>query len=250
MVERDAFQKRLADKKPVGLDEILYPLMQGYDAFALKTDIQIGGTDQTFNMQAGRKVMEYFKMRPQNIVTIPLLIGNDGRKMGKSLKNYIAINSSAKEKYFDLMTIVDEIIIDYFKLLTRVPMTEVEEMAKLLRTNAINPRDLKMKLAFEITEFFHSKKEATEAEQEFKSIVQNKDLPKDIREVKASGEITIIEAIIKFGLVQSKSEAKRLIEQGGVEVNGTKITNQLQKIELAVGTVIKAGKKSFIRISL
>lgn len=247
-IEREAFKKRIQEGNPVGLDEFMYPLMQGYDAYALRTDIQIGGTDQTFNLMAGRKIMEHFGVKPQALITTPLLIGNDGRKMGKSLKNYIAINSSAFDKYGGVMSIVDEIIIEYFTLLTRVPMEEIHEMEKQLKDGSVNPRDLKMKLAFQITKDFHGEKEAKEAEEKFKKVVQQGGTPDDIREVKASGKMNIVEALVKFELAPSKSEAKRLVEQGGVEVNEEKVTDWKAEIELKSGTIIKAGKRNFVKI--
>ena len=247
MSERDAFQKRVKEGKPVGFDELLYPLMQGYDAYALKTDIQIGATDQTFNMQAGRKVMEHFNIKPQNIVAMRFLVGSDGRKMGKSLKNYIPIFSSAFEKFSGIMAIVDEIIIDYFTLLTRVPLSEIAEMKSSLEAKSVNPRDLKLKLAFEVAKSFHGEKEATSAMQEFKNVVQDKGLPDEIQETDLNGEMSPVDFLVDSGLVSSKSEAKRLIEQGGVELNGTKLDNT-EKVNFKSGDVIRSGKKGFIKI--
>lgn len=255
-IEREAFKKRITEGKPIGLDEFLYPLMQGYDAYALKTDIQIGGTDQTFNLMAGRKVMEHFGVKPQNIITIPLLVGNDGRKMGKSLKNYIAINSSAFDKYAGVMGIVDEIIISYFVSLTRITMGEIEEMEKALKSGSINPRDLKMKLAYEITKDFHGEKEAHEAEEKFKKVVQGGGIPEDIKEVEIGDvkgpsktiKLTTAEALIKWGLCTSKSEAKRLIEQGGVDIDEQNFKDPKAIIEFKPGMIIKAGKKKFVKI--
>lgn len=249
MVERDAFYKRFMEQKPIGLDEFMYPLMQGYDAYALKTDIQIGGSDQTFNLMAGRKVMEHFGMKPQNIITMPLLTGNDGRKMGKSLKNYISINCGAFEKYAGIMGIIDDIIIQYFISLTRIPMEEIKEMEVALKAQSVNPRDLKMKLAFEITRFFHSEKEAADAEAKFKSVVQNKELPEDIQEFKLSKPLILTELLVELNLAPSKSEAKRLIEQGGVEINEGRIEDPTTVIEPKSGMIIRAGKKKFAKIA-
>lgn len=248
-IERDAFQKRLKANSPIGLDEFLYPLMQGYDAYALKTDIQIGATDQLFNLQAGRKIMEHFGLKPQAIITCPLLVGNDGRKMGKSLKNYIAVNSSAFEKYAGVMGIIDEIIIEYFTTLTRVPMTEIKEMKKTLDEKSVNPKELKMKLAFIVTKDFHGEKEAQEAEEKWKSVVSGGGVPEDIKTVKKTGSENITEALKSLGLCASRSEARRLVEQGGVEVNGVKVLDPKIDLEFKSGMVIKAGKKNYIKIT-
>lgn len=247
-IERDAFQKRLQAKSPIGLDEFLYPLMQGYDAYALKTDVQIGATDQLFNLQAGRKIMEHFGVKPQAIITCPLLVGNDGRKMGKSLKNYIAVNSSAFEKYAGVMGIVDEIIIEYFTTLTRVPMSEIAEMKKTLDEKNVNPKELKMKLAFIVTKDFHGDSQAHEAEKKWKNVVSGGGVPEDIKTVKKEGYENIVSAISSLGLCSSKSEARRLVEQGGVEVDGIKILDPKINLEFKNGMIIKAGKKNYVKI--
>lgn len=247
-IERDAFQKRLQAKSPIGLDEFLYPLMQGYDAYALKTDVQIGATDQLFNLQAGRKIMEHFGVKPQAIITCPLLVGNDGRKMGKSLKNYIAINSSAFEKYAGIMGIVDEIIIEYFTTLTRVPMSEILEMKKTLDEKSVNPKDLKMKLAFIVTKDFHGDRQAHTAEEKWKNVVSGGGVPEDIKTVKKEGYENIVSALSSLELCSSKSEARRLVEQGGVEVDGVKVLDPKVSLEFKNGMIIKAGKKNYVKI--
>ncbi len=249
MSERDAFQKRIKEGRPVGYDELLYPLMQGYDAYALKTDIQIGGTDQLFNLQAGRKIMEHFGVKPQSIITCPLLVGNDGRKMGKSFKNFISINSSAKEKFFGIMGIVDEILIDYFVSLTRVPMEEIAVMRKGLQENSVNPMELKLKLAHEVTAFFHNEKEALEAREAFKNEVQEGNAPIDIVEYKGAGLVDFPQLLVDLGHTKSKGEARRLVEQKGVRINDITITlDEIKgKVEIKEGFVINTGKK-FARI--
>jgi len=258
MVERDAIQKRLKEEKPVGFDELLYPLMQGFDALELKTDIQIGGSDQLFNMQAGRKIMEHYGVKPQDIITVKLLIGNDGRKMGKSLKNYIPIRSSAFDMYSGLMTIVDEAIIEYFTLLTRVLQEEISEMVKAMGEGSVNPKDLKSKLAFEVTKSFNGEKEAREAEEKFKKVVSKGEVPEDITEIelgdvgkpdsKGKIHLTTLEILVASKLNQSRSEARRMIQQGGFEINGEKITDPNQIVELKKDDVIRSGKRGFVKI--
>lgn len=262
MAERDAFVKRMKAQKPIGFDELLYPIMQGYDAYSLKTDIQIGGTDQLFNLQAGRKIMEHFGMKPQSIVTCPLLIGNDGRKMGKSLKNFISIKASAKEMFFGVMGIVDEIIINYFVSLTRVPMEEINDMEKALKEGSVNPMELKLKLAFEITKFFHNEKDAIKARQEFKEEVQEGNVPKEIKAIQIKNtEIDLADALVQSKVVLSKGEARRLAEQNAIEAitNGKSVIVNAETLRLSLkanpvviltsseGTVIRVGKK-FVRI--
>ncbi len=245
MVERDAFQKRMKEGKPVGFDELLYPMMQGYDAYMLKTDIQIGGTDQLFNLQAGRKIMEHFGVKPQSIITCPLLVGNDGRKMGKSFKNFISINSSAKEKFFGIMGIVDEIIIEYFITLTRVSMDEILVMKKELEGQTVNPMELKLKLAYEVTKFYHNEKEAQEARNAFKNEVQEGHAPTDIAQFNGSGLVDLPLLLVTLGHAKSKGEARRLVEQKGVRINDHTVNLEeiKGKVEIKPGSVINSGKK-------
>ncbi len=247
-IERDAFQKRLKTKNPIGLDEFLYPLMQGYDAYSLKTDIQIGGSDQTFNLHAGRKVMEHFGMEPQDYITMKLLVGNDGRKMGKSLMNFIPILSTPNDMYGQLMSISDEVMEDYFIALTRIP---VEEIKKILKEE--KPIDAKKKLAYDITKFYSSEKEALEAEKNFKDTVQGSEIPTDMKSFEISKlsatDINIIDLLDATKLVPSRGEAKRLVKQGGVEVDGKKITDLESKLSAKNGMIIRAGKRNWIKLS-
>ncbi len=251
-IERDAFQKRIAAKSPIGLDEFLYPLMQGYDAYALRTDIQIGGTDQTFNLHAGRKIMEYFKVKPQNYIAMKLLVGNDGRKMGKSLMNFIPILAKPNEMYGQLMSISDEVMENYFVALTRIPLDEINEMMEQVKSGKVNPIEVKKKLAFDITKFYSSEKDAIDAEKHFASTVQNKELPADMPEFKisdlSSREINIVDLLDETNLVSSRGEAKRLVAQGGVEVNGEKITNTNESVDLIDETIVRAGKRNYIKL--
>lgn len=224
MLDREAFRKRFDAEKPIGLDEFLYPLMQGYDSVALNCDVEIGGTDQTFNVLAGRKLMPVFGQIPQSCLMMKLLTGNDGRPMGKSLKNYIAIMDDHIEMYAKLMTIVDEIIFEYFELVTRIPMDEIRIMEEAMK-NGANPMDFKKKLAFEVVKFYHGEDKAVEASEEFIRVVQNKDFSQAEEREIISGR-NVIDLVLELSqIVSSKSQAKRLIDQRAIKFNGQPITS-------------------------
>ncbi len=251
MIERDAFAKRLKKNNPIGLDELLYPLMQGYDAYALSTDIQIGGTDQLFNMVAGRKIMEHFGMKPQGILTMPMLIGPDGREMHKSLNNYIGVMENAESMYGKLMSIKDEVMHDYFVLLTRIPLKEIDEMFKDMKSGKTSPMDVKKRLAFEITKFFNGEKNARIAEINFEKTVQRKETPEDIREFKYKGKKNILELLkflVKNNVISTNAEAKRLVRQGGIEINGQEVKKIDEKLNTNEELIIKIGKRKYVKI--
>jgi len=248
MLDRETFLMRYKKKKPIGLDEFLYPLMQGYDSVALNCDVEFGGTDQTFNLLAGRKLMPAFNQKPQSAMVMRLLTGSDGRPMGKSLQNFIPVTDTAKDMYGKLMSIVDEVIIEYFELVTRVPMDEVKEMEKQMKKGA-NPMDFKKKLAREVVTFYHGEAEATKAEEYFEKTVQLKELPDDMIIVDAKGNSTLLDTLrLALGEQVSSSEIKRTIKQGGVEVNGVREADAGKIIENKPKDVIKFGKRTFIKI--
>ena len=245
MLERETFMLRYKDQKPIGLDEFLYPLMQGYDSVALKCDVEFGGTDQTFNLLAGRKLMPVFGLPQQCAVVMKLLTGSDGRPMGKSLKNYIPINDNENDMYGKVMSIVDDVLWDYFELVTRVPMAEIAKMQQAVRQGE-NPMTFKKRLAREVVEFYHSKKLAEDAEKKFEATVQHGELPADMNITQVSGQMTVLEFLkTTKGDKHSSGELKRLIEQGGVEVNGEKVTDINKIIEFKRETVVKVGKRDF-----
>ena len=248
MLERETFMQRYKAQKPIGLDEFMYPLMQGYDSVALKCDLEFGGTDQTFNLLAGRQLMEAFGQKPQIAFITKLLTGSDGRPMGKSLKNFIPIMDNPIDMYGKIMSIVDEVIWEYFELVTRVPMTEIANMKEAI-TKGDNPMTYKKILAKNVTEFYYGKKLAEEAERCFESVVQNKAIDQEsIREVKAIDGITLLEFLkIAVGERYSSGDIKRMIEQGGVEIHGVKTTSFDKKIPSDPKTVIKFGKREFFR---
>lgn len=250
MLDRETFRLRYESEKPIGLDEFLYPLMQGYDSVALNCDIEFGGTDQTFNLLAGRKLMPAFGQVPQSALVMKLLTGNDGRPMGKSLKNYIPILDNANDMYGKIMSIIDEIIIEYFELITRVPMSEIKEMEKEMKAGKVNPMELKKKLAREVVSFYHSKEDAISAQNHFEQTVQNKEvMADDIESVKIKkSSYTLLELLKLVAKDLSGGEIKRLIIQGGISINTKVVKDMNQGVTVSGGEVIKIGKRRFVKL--
>jgi len=250
MIERDAFAKRLKANDPIGFDELLYPLMQGYDAYALKTDIQIEGTDQLFNMIAGRKIMEHFGIEPQGVLTMPMLIGPDGREMHKSLGNYIGVMERANDMYGKLMSIKDELMETYFTLLTRLPIQEIKEMIESIKDGKGKPMEIKKKLALQITKQFCGENDALEAEKHFEQTVQKGAFAERAMKVKGKKpEPTLLDLLVELKAVPSKSEGKRLIEQKAIEIDNKTITDKEFKVDLSSERNIKVGKRGFYKVS-
>jgi tyrosyl-tRNA synthetase len=250
MLERDMYQERIKKNHPIYMHEFLYPLMQGYDSVALKADLELGGTDQTFNLLAGRTIQRAYGQTPQCVLTVPLLIGTDGKdKMGKSLGNYIGVNEAPKDIYGKTMSIPDNLIMNYFELTTNIPLNELEKLKKALKEGE-NPRNLKVKLAKEIVTLYHGPKAADEAEKEFIEIFSNKGLPDDIEKKNVKGKKwNIVELLFSIQLAPSKSEAKRLLQGGGVKVEGNKIENFETEIDLSKETLIQVGKRKFVKVT-
>ncbi len=246
ILERDDFEKRLKAGVEISVHEILYPIMQAYDSVKLKADLEIGGTDQKFNMLAGRRLMGKMEMNSQDIMTIKLLVGTDGvKKMSKSLANYVGIAEEPVEIFGKIMSIPDEQIMPYFELCTNVDLAEVEKIK--------NPRDQKARLALEIVKMYHSEADAEKAVQEFDRIFKSKEVPSKIPEIKVDqDEIGLVDFLTDNDLVASRSEAKRLIEQGGVKtiINNQQstISNIDEKIKIKDSIVLKIGKRKFIKI--
>ena len=249
LLEREAFMIRYKAQKPIGLDEFLYPLMQGYDSVALKCDVEFGGTDQTFNLLAGRKLMPVFGLEPQSAMVMKLLTGSDGRPMGKSLKNYIPVSDNPNDIFGKIMSTVDEVMFDYFELVTRIPMTEVLEMKQAIEEDGENPMKFKKILAKDIVTFYHGPKKAVEAEKEFEKTVQNKEVTKaNTIEVSTHGKMPVLEFLKQAGVSKSNSHIKEVVKQGGVEVDRKKVTDFTQVIDFKEGSVIKFGKRAYYRI--
>ncbi|MCA9374471.1 MAG: tyrosine--tRNA ligase [Candidatus Gracilibacteria bacterium] len=249
MMERDMFQERVKKNQPISVHEFMYPLMQGYDSVALKADVELGGTDQTFNLLAGRTLQKAYGQTPQDIVTVPILEGTDGNiKMGKSTNNYIGVNEEPKEMYGKIMSIPDKLITRYFELATSVPVDEIKKISDSLEKGE-NPRDAKMRLAREIVTIYHDEKDAESAEQEFIQVFSKKELPSDIETKRLAEEsLNIVELLSRTGLTSSKSEARRLIDGGGVRVDNEKVESQDLILSLEKEKLIQVGKRKFLKV--
>lgn len=255
LLERDMFQKRMAEGRPIFGHEIIYPLLQGYDSVVMDVDLEIGGNDQTFNMMMGRTLQKVYNNREKWVLATPLIEGTDGRKMSKSYGNFIALTAEPKEVYGKLMSLKDELIIKYFRLLTDVPSEEIEKMDQAMQADA-NPMDFKKKLAFEITSYLHDEASAKKAQQYFETTVQAGDLPKNMPEVilpsKSSEELSVLEILQACQPQESNSQLKRLCEQSAVRLmpQDKKLTDPLEKISIEAGQVIKVGKRNFYHLKL
>ncbi len=247
MIERENFKLRFDTNKPIKVSEFLYPMMQGYDSVELNCDVEFGGTDQTFNILAGRHLMEVFGQKPQIGFTVKLLTGNDGRKMGKSFKNFIPVAAKANTMYGMLMQVVDGVIIEYFELVTRVPMEEVNQIAEKMK-NGENPMLFKKKLAFEIVNFYHGPEKAIEAQAEFERIVQNKDFSGIENNFEIKGSINIIDLMIITNFATSKSEARRLIDQKAVYLD--EIVIDSPDVKIVKEGLFRVGKKKLIKLKI
>lgn len=251
MMEREDFKNRFNQQQPIAIHEFLYPLIQGYDSVAIKADVEFGGTDQRFNVLMGRTIQKEYGMEKQIGIFMPILEGIDGvEKMSKSLGNYIGIDENKNDMYVKVMSIPDSMIIKYYELVTDIHPDELDKIKESLNVTDVNPRDVKMSLAKEIVRLYHGEEASNEAEEYFKTIFQKNSIPEDIKEFKidTNNEATcsIVKAMTLAGFVDSLSEAKRLVEQGGVKVNGEKVTDK--NAEISSGEVIQVGKKKIGRI--
>ena len=252
MIERDDFSKRYKNNQPISIHEFLYPLMQGYDSVELEADIELGGTDQKFNLLVGRDLQRNSDMSPQTIITLPLLEGLDGvKKMSKSEQNYIGITESADEIFGKTMSISDEIMFKWFDLLSLRPPSDIDDLQKSI-DNGANPRDAKIELAYELAERFTSTKDAEEAKENFFKKFAKNELPTNIeeKEIPFSSDIALPNILKDLGMVTSTSEALRLIKQGAVKIDQNKVESKDFKIEQNKKTLIQVGKKKFIYLSL
>ena len=248
MLERDDFDKRYKEGLPIGIHEFMYPLMQGYDSVALKADVELGGTDQKFNLLVGRNLLREYGLQPQVALTMPILEGTDGvQKMSKSLGNYIGVNEDAYEMFGKTMSIPDELIIRYFELVTRVEQVEIDKMEKGMQTGALNPRDVKMRLAREIINIYHNEEEALKAQERFQLVFSQRDIPEDIPEaVVSEKELWLPKFLLEHGMVDSTSDGRRMIKQGAVKLNGEKC--KAENVEVEDEMVIQVGKRKFVKV--
>ena len=251
MLERDDFQKRMAKNLPVSIHELMYPLIQGYDSVALKSDVELGGTDQKFNLLVGRDLQRAYEQKPQIVLTMPLLEGTDGvQKMSKSLNNSIGVFDPPNEMFGKIMSISDELMWKYYELLSQISTDELVSMKEQAKSGALNPKNAKTKLAREIVALYHSSEAAEAAAGEFENVFKKKNIPEDIPVIKGWGqEARGICAILKENkLTDSTSAARRLIQQGSVTVNGEKVSDVNQEFAGDREYMIKVGKKRFLKI--
>jgi tyrosyl-tRNA synthetase len=250
ILERDDFEKRMNEQKPISLHELLYPLVQGYDSVALESDVELGGTDQKFNLLSGRNLQREYQQEPQVVITTPLLEGLDGvQKMSKSYGNYIGIDEPAREMFGKVMSISDDLMWKYYELLTDLSPSEISNLRSEI-SDGKNPRDVKVELAKLIIKDLHSRSAADAAEEEFNRRFVQKEIPDDIEErLMPAGSHNLAQLLANIGLASSKGEARRLIEQGGVRVNGEKATAANADIAVdSTGVLLQVGKRRFLKL--
>jgi len=249
MIQRDMFQKRIEEEKPIHLHEFFYPIAQGYDSVKLDVDLEVGGNDQMFNMMAGRHLMQALGMKDKTVLTMKLLADDDGKKMGKSEGNAVFLDQEPKNIYGALMSWSDGVIVPALELLTKVSMSEIAKIKDSMSQGA-NPRDYKMRLAYEIVKIYHGQEEAEKAQEYFVHTISNKETPSEVKEIViAKDSIRLVEFIVLAGLSKSNGEAKRKIEQGGVSIN-QKRESDWQKVLTKKDnqSVLKVGKFGFAKI--
>ncbi len=255
MLEREDFTKRYRSGTPIAIHEFLYPLTQGYDSVAMQTDVELGGTDQLFNLLVGRSLQSQYSQEPQVVLTMPILEGLDGvNKMSKSLDNYISIVDSPKDMFGKTMRVSDDLMYRYYELLTDKRAAEITQMKQDVKSGAKHPREVKVSLAKFLVTRFHSKSLADQAEEEFTRIFSQKGLPDEVQEVEipAEKDMGLVALMVKVGISASNSEAGRLIEGGGVQIDGQKVIDKKIKMDLVAGKsfLLKAGKKVFMKVKV
>ena len=249
MLERRNFSERFKNHQDISLREFLYPIMQGYDSVAISADVELGGEDQLFNLHAGRKIQEFFGKQPQNILITKMLSGLDGRKMSTSWGNVINITDSPDEQFGKIMSMHDEMIPEYLELTTDLDDAEIHNLISELKNNKINPKEVKKIIGFNIVKRYWGEDEAKKAKEKFEILFEKKEVAKDLPVLKLKNKkINTIDLILLTGALKSKSEAKRLIEQGGFKINNEQIKDIKKELVLGGGEIIKIGKHKFFKI--
>ena len=249
MLERDDFTKRYQSETPILLHEFLYPLAQGMDSVEIKADVELGGTDQKFNLLVGRDLQREYGQEPQCIITLPLLEGTDGvEKMSKTYGNEIGLLDTPEDKYGKIMSISDDMIVKYFRLAADADDQKVEAIKYLLSDSKINPRDVKRELGRAIVKIYHGADEAQAAEQHFDKVIVQKDIPDEMDEVELESDQLLVDIITNAGLTKSKGEARRLIKQNAVKLDGAVCKDINQKLHAGKESVIKVGKRRFLKV--
>jgi len=249
MMVRDMFQERVKQDKPIFLHEFLYPLAQAIDSVAMDVDMEVGGNDQTFNMLCGRDLLKATKNKEKFVLTLKLLVDDAGKKMGKTEGNMVNLDETPENMYGKVMSWPDGVIVAGLELCTKLPMVEVEAARQALKAGT-NPRDLKMKLAFEITKLVHGKKKGEAAQEHFVRTIQKKEAPTEVRSLKYEvRSLNIVALLVKTGLAASKSEARRLVEQGGIRIDGAVVKDAKADIDLTKEKLLQRGKLQFVKVS-
>ncbi|HGY57082.1 MAG TPA: tyrosine--tRNA ligase [Caldithrix abyssi] len=250
MLERDDFAKRYAAQQPISIHEFFYPLMQGYDSVMIEADVELGATEQKFNLVIGRNIQREYGQEPQVILTLPVLEGLDGKqRMSKSIGNYIGIDEPPKEIYGKAMSIPDDLIYRYFELVTDVDQAELNKIHKQLQDPSINPRDVKKYLSRTLVRMYYDQDAARQAEKEFENIFVKKDLPDEIPEIPVTeNKIRISDLLVQTNTAESKGQARRLIQGGAVSIDGNKINDPFYEVEIRNGQILKVGKRKFVKL--
>ena len=252
ILERDDFSKRFKSGTPISVHELMYPLAQAYDSVAIKSDVELGGTDQKFNLIVAREIQRAYNVEPQCILTMPILEGTDGiEKMSKSLNNYIAFTDSPREILGKVMSIPDELIIRYFRYGARANENDIKTMENGLKEQTLHPRNAKVQTAMSIVEIYHNKEAAQAAFDEFEKMFVKKDLPDEIEDFPIESEsdsIMAADILVLTNLAPSKKEAQRLIQQGGVNVDGERVNDIRENIDISTKRILKVGKRKFLNI--
>jgi len=255
MLERDDFALRIREGIPISILEMLYPLIQAYDSVAVEADVEIGGTDQLFNLLVGRDIMRAYGLTPQVVMTWPLLVGTDGhQKMSKSLGNYIGITEPPGAMFGKLMSIPDELMPQYYELLLEKTPNEVEQLQEVIQSGELHPRDAKADLAEAVATMYHDADAAEEARAEFDRVFAERKLPSEMPDLRlatedlADGKMWVVELVVTTGLADSNGEARRLIRQGAVSINDEAVTDEMAQVQVATGDIVRVGKRRFARI--
>ena len=251
MLERDDFHKRFSAHLPISIHEFIYPLIQGYDSVVLKADVELGGTDQRFNLLMGRELQKDYAQTPQVVMMMPILEGLDGvQKMSKSLGNYIGINESPGDIYGKVMSIDDQLMMRYYKLLTDIDPDEIEALNRQISESTLHPKDVKKRLAFTLVERYHGKEAAIESQEQFEQVHEKRGIPDTIPVFTPSGAepIWLVRVLVDQGLVQSSSQGRRMIKQGAVTIDGEKILDENMELDISKSCIIKVGKRHFLKV--
>ena len=250
MLERDDFEKRFKSEQPIRIHEFLYPLMQGYDSVALQADVELGGTDQIFNLLVGRDIQREHGQEAQVVLTVPLLVGTDGvQKMSKTYDNYIGITDAPEDIFGKMMSISDELMWNYYELLSSKTIDEIKKLRKSVESGKEHPKETKEKLALEIIERYYDADAANDAKKHFDQVIVSKGTPDEMDEFEEKTSFPLVDALVKFGSIKSKGEAKRLISQNAVTVNGKKISDVFYLLPKGMN-VVQVGKRNFFRCTI